>query len=52
MLLTKILPLFLAFFLLPHWSLADDGKNLVGNWKIVSYQMEFQSTGEKVEPRG
>ena len=50
--LTKFLPLFLALFLLPNSSLADDGKSLTGNWKIVSYQMEFQSTGEKLEPRG
>ncbi len=50
--ITKILPLLLALSLLPYSSLAGDGKSLTGNWKIVSYQMEFQSTGEKIEPRG
>lgn len=37
----------LACLIAPQASLAGDGDQVVGTWKLVSYQVEVQATGEK-----
>ena len=33
-------------------SLADDREQLIGVWKLQTFELEFQDTGERVEPFG
>ena len=33
-------------------ALADDGQQLVGVWKLQTYEVEFQDTGERTAPFG
>ena len=33
-------------------SLADDREQLIGVWKLQTFELEFQDTGERIEPFG
>ena len=39
--------LFVACVIAPQTSYAGDGDKLVGTWKLVSYEVQVQATGEK-----
>jgi hypothetical protein len=41
---------FMLFCALP--GLADEGQKLVGVWKLQTYDVEFQDTGERTSPFG
>ena len=50
--MTRLLVLVLLLIHIPLLSLADDRAKLVGNWKLVSWDVEVQATGEKQPAMG
>ena len=42
----KLFVVLFLFLVAAQPSFADDCAKLVGNWRLVSYEVEFQSTGE------
>jgi hypothetical protein len=41
-----------GFLFMTAFSLADDNLHLQGEWKLVSYEVEIQSNGQKIYPMG
>jgi hypothetical protein len=52
MLKLKSLAVLVLFFLLVQPSFADDRAPLVGIWRLVSFEREYQATGERKYPMG
>ena len=50
--LTKCLFAFVLFFAALQSGFAADNSQILGTWKLVSYNVEVQATGEKVPPMG
>jgi len=53
--MTRSLVAFLSLllvFVAPCPSIADDRAQMVGTWKLVSFEVEFQDTGERQAPYG
>ncbi len=48
----RLLGFVLALFLVAQPSFADERTKLVGLWKLVSYEVEVQATGEKMAVMG
>jgi len=46
------LVVFFLFFIVAHPGFTDDRAKLVGSWKLVSYEEEIQSTGEREQILG
>ena len=46
------LVVFFLFFILAHPCFADDRAKLVGSWKLVSLEQEYQATGEREQALG
>jgi len=43
----KWLAALVWFLILVQPSFADDGKKVIGIWKLVAYEIEIQATGQK-----
>ncbi|MGB8408340.1 MAG: lipocalin-like domain-containing protein [Gallionella sp.] len=48
----KWLAILLLSFTILQPSFADDNAKILGAWKLVSYEVEVQATGEKMFPMG
>ena len=48
----RLLGLIVAICLAAQPSVADDGSKLLGIWKLVSYEVEIQATGQKAPVMG
>jgi hypothetical protein len=48
----KLLVILVLFFILVQPSFADDRAKVLGIWRLVSFEMEVQATGEREQTRG
>jgi hypothetical protein len=49
---SRLLAVLILFIVTAQPSLADDRAKIVGIWKLVSYEVEVQATGEKIPVMG
>ena len=50
----NVIRLALMFVIVAFWNTAyaDDAQGLIGLWKLISYELEFQDTGDRQTPFG